>query len=62
METAPSEPPGRGPAADPPHALAAEQQLQPLRHLAQIQPLLSLAASVDVITHSGECLKHTVSS
>lgn len=59
METASSEPPGRGPAAAPPHA--AEQQLQPLRHLAQIQPLLSLAASVDVITHSGECLKHTVS-
>lgn len=51
----------RGPAAAPPVHAAEQQQLQPLRRVALIQLLLSLATSTEVITHSGEHLKHIVS-
>ena len=53
--------PGRGPAAAPSAHAAEQQRLQPLQRLAQIQLLLSLTTSAEVITRSGECLKHIVS-
>lgn len=53
--------PERGPTAVPSAHAAEQQRLQSLQQLAQIQLLLRLTTSTEVITHSGECLKHIVS-